>query len=348
MKNLIVQEDIEYIISCIGDWERLSGKTVMVSGANGFLPAYMIETLLKLNESLDGNKIKIIGIVRNKEKAFSRFSDYLDRSDFQLIVQDINNRFSFPGGIDYIIHAASQASPKFFGTDPVGTLSTNVLGTYNLLELAREKNVDDFLFFSSAEVYGAVDVMPIKEESYGYIDPLNVRSCYAESKRMGETMCVSWSYQFGIPVKIIRPFHTYGPRMHLHDGRVFADFVSDIVTNRDIVMKSDGSALRAFCYLADATAGFFKVLLNGKNREAYNVGNDKGEVSIIQLANMLVNLFPEKGLKVVRQDTPSDGSYLKSKINRALPDISKIRTLGWEPHYSVEEGFKRTIRSFLS
>lgn len=352
MKNLIVQEDIEYIISCVSDWERLRGKTVMVSGANGFLPAYMVETLLKLNEpwDSDSDKIKIIGIVRNKEKAFSRFSDYLDRSDFQLIVQDVNNRISFPGGIDYIIHAASQASPKYFGTDPVGTLSTNVLGTYNLLELAIEKNVKDFLFFSSGEVYGEVDVsvMPIREENYGYIDPLNVRSCYAESKRMGETMCVSWSYQFGIPVKIVRPFHTYGPGMHLDDGRVFADFVSDIISNRDIVMKSDGSALRAFCYLADATVGFFKVLLSGKNREAYNVGNDKGEISIIQLANILVSLFPEKGLKVIRQDTPSDGSYLKSKISRAFPDISKIRNLGWEPRYSVEDGFKRTIRSFLS
>ena len=348
MRNQIVQEDLDYIINAITDWGDLSGKTILIAGANGFLPAYMVETLLFLNEKKLIDEIKVIGLVRNLEKALSRFSEYRDRKDFQLIVQDINNPISIPNRVDCIIHAASQASPKYYGKDPVGTLNANVLGTNNLLSLALKKKIQTFLFFSSGEVYGEVDaqLMPIKENSYGYIDPLNVRSCYAESKRLGETMCISWSHQYGIPIKIVRPFHTYGPGMQLDDGRVFADFVADIVHNRNIVMKSDGSALRSFCYLADATSGFFHVLLRGANRNAYNIGNDKAEVSILQLADILTNLFPERSLKVIRQQEIST-SYLKSNVNRTCPDTAKARALGWQPQYSIAEGFKRTVRSYL-
>lgn len=349
MINPIIKEDLQDIIDYNLDWDRLTGKTILVSGANGFLPAYMIEALLYLNETRKGDKVQVIGIVRNRTKALARFARYSNRSDFQLIVQDICQPISISGKVDYIIHAASQASPKYFGKDPVGTLSPNILGTYNLLELARKDKIESFLFFSSGEVYGEVNEaqIPTKENSYGYVDPVNVRSCYAESKRMGENMCVSWFHQFGVPAKIVRPFHTYGPGMSLDDGRVFSDFVSDIVNNRNIVMQSDGSATRAFCYLADAVKGFFTALLAGKNGEAYNVGNDKGEISILELANLLVKLFPEKGLKVNINEKNIRSGYLKSQISRACPDISKMHTLGWKPQYSVNEGFKRTVRSFL-
>jgi UDP-glucuronate decarboxylase len=346
--NQIVKEDLEYIVNYNLPWHNFEGKTILISGANGFLPSYMVETLLYLNDIRFKNKTKIIGIVRNKEKSLARFLEHKDRVDFRIIVQDVCKPIYINEPVDYIIHAASQASPKYFGKDPVGTLSPNILGTYNLLELAKENKIKSFLFFSSGEVYGEVDEnqIPIKEDDYGYVNPIMVRSCYAESKRMGETMCVSWFYQHGVPAKIIRPFHTYGPGMNLDDGRVFADFVSDVVNKRDIVMKSDGSAKRAFCYLSDATAGFFTVLLKGNDGEAYNVGNDKAELSIIDLANILVNLFPEKELKVIKKEEAEHGGYIKSKIIRSCPDISKIRTLGWEPIYSIEEGFKRTIGSF--
>lgn len=347
MCNKVVTEDLEYIINSNLPWEYFEGKTVLISGANGFLPAYMVETLLYLNEKKFKNKIKVIGIVRNKKKALRRFSKYKNRNDLQLIVQDVCKPVLIEGAIGYIIHAASQASPKYYGKDPVGTLSPNVFGTYNLLELAREKKVKSFLFFSSGEVYGQVSDkdIPIKEDIYGYVDPADVRSCYAESKRMGETMCVCWFHQYGVPTKIIRPFHTYGPGMRLDDGRVFADFVSDIVHNRNIVMKSDGSAIRAFCYIPDATVGFFTVLLKGKNGEAYNVGDNRGEISILNLANLLVGLFPEKKLRVEKKEITEEG-YIRSKITRNSPDISKIAELGWVPKHSLEQGFIRTVRSF--
>jgi nucleoside-diphosphate-sugar epimerase len=351
MKNQVVAEDLERIVASDLPWSVFEGRTVLITGANGFLPAYMLETLLYLNEASHkhrAQRTKVIGLVRNRAKAMSRLSYYQDRDDLQLIEQDVCEPISINGKIDYIIHAASQASPRVYSVDPVGTLAANILGTGNLLNLAMTKETAGFLFFSTSEVYGTVDPthIPIKENTYGWIDPTDVRSCYAESKRMGETMCVSWFHQYAVPAKIVRPFHTFGPGMKLDDGRVFADFVADILANRDILLKTDGSASRAFCYLADATIGFFTILLKGKTGEAYNIGNDKGEMRILELARMLAGLFSEKGLKGTRQESTIQQACLKSTISRSCPDISKARELGWQPITSVRDGFTRTIRSF--
>jgi nucleoside-diphosphate-sugar epimerase len=256
---------------------------------------------------------------------------------------------SVEGPVDYIIHAASQASPKYYGQDPVGTLSANVFGTHHLLRLAREKRSRGFLFFSSAEVYGEVNPrqIPCPESVYGSVDPMQVRSCYAESKRLGETLCVAWAHQHGVPARIVRPFHTYGPGMALDDGRVFSDFVADVAAGRDIIMRSDGTAVRAYCYLADAVAGYFTVLLKGQNGQAYNVGNNRAEASVLELAKRLVALYPEKNLKVIQVAEPPRPGYLASKVSRVSPDTTKIEALGWRPVHSLESGFRRTIHSFL-
>ena len=163
---------------------------------------------------------------------------------------------------------------------------------------------------------------------------------------MGETMCVAWAQQHGVPAKIVRPFHTYGPGMRLDNGRVFADFVADIVQGRDIVLKSDRSTIRAFCYLADATLGFFTVLLRGAVGQAYNIGSPE-EISIFDLARLLVASFPEKGLSVVRDAGVRPPGYLQSPIVRNCPDITKAQGLGWAPTTSVQAGFIRTVRSFM-
>jgi nucleoside-diphosphate-sugar epimerase len=306
----------------------------------------MVHTLIYLNEKYNKN-IKILALVRNKKKAEKRFKDYIDRNDFKLIVQDVCDPIETDTDLDFIIHAASQASPKYYGIDPAGTFNANVEGTYNLIKLAKNKKIKSFLFFSSGEVYGKVNEnqIPTKESDYGYVDPINIRSCYAEGKRAGETMCICWQYQYNIPIKIVRPFHIYGPGMDLNDGRVFADFVRDIVNNNDIVLNSDGSATRAFCYIADAVIGFFTILLKGEPGQSYNVGFNK-ETSILELSNILVNLFPEKNLKIIiKEDQFINEGYIKSKIKRNCPDISKIQKLGWVPQFSIQEGFKRTIKS---
>jgi UDP-glucuronate decarboxylase len=345
--NAIITEDLNTIINQFEHWDRLKNKTVLISGANGFLPAYLVETLIEVNNRFDAD-ISIIGLVRNHEKAKTRFIKYLNNKYLQLIVQDVCEPIVIDKKIDFIIHAASQASPKYYGIDPVGTLSANVIGTINLAKLGVKNNVESFLYFSSSEVYGEVpeSLMPVKENVFGFIDPARVRSCYGESKRMGETICVSYLHQFGLKAKIARPFHTYGPGMMLDDGRVYADFIANVISKKDIILNSDGSARRAFCYLTDATVGFFKILLEGKDGEAYNVGNPKEEYSILELAQLIISLRPELNLKVKVNLPVKDVNYIKSTVSKNSPNINKMNELSWNPNVSARDGFNRTIKSF--
>lgn len=348
-RNPIIQQDVARIAASDLPWSRFSGKTILVSGANGFLPAYLVETLTQLNEA-NGTGCKVIGLVRNAGKAQARFDHLLNRADFSLHVQDVCSPVTIDSKIDFVIHAASQASPKFYGKDPVGTLSANTIGTNNLLSLARDHKAEGFLFFSSGDVYGrsATPEVPTKEDVYGYLDPTDVRSCYGESKRLGETMCIAWSHQYGVPVQIVRPSHTYGPGMALDDGRVFADFVSNVVRHENILVKSRGTARRPFCYLADATLGYFTVLLKGADRQAYNVGNENCYLSVAELAGLLTGLFPERGLTVQFQPDFTQPGYIQSTAQGGSLDSSKLRALGWDATTGAEEGFRRTVLSYES
>ena len=345
MRHTVIEEDLKTIVSAPLPWLELSGKTILVTGANGMLPAYMVETLLFLNEKLFDHKVNILALVRNGDKAMRRFEHYRNRKDLVFLVQDVCSPVAVNDPIDIIIHAASQASPKYYGIDPIGTLTANVLGTFNMLDLARRSKCQNFLFFSSGEVYGTTNFsgLPVREDCFGSVDPLDIRACYPESKRMGETMCVSWMRQHDIAAKIVRPFHTYGPGMSLDDGRVFADFVAAIVGNTHLKLNSSGEARRVFCYIADATKAFFTVLLKGKNGEAYNVANPSAEISIAGLADLLVSLFPDKKLTVIKRAIQSD---LASKTLQTLPDITKIEKLGWRPETDLAVGFRRTIDSY--
>ncbi|WP_244262481.1 NAD-dependent epimerase/dehydratase family protein [Yersinia bercovieri] len=185
----------------------------------------------------------------------------------------------------------------------------------------------------------------VLENDFGSLDCSELRACYAESKRMGETMCISWGEQYSVPCKIVRIFHTYGPGMDLNDGRVFADFVSCAVQGKNIDMKSDGSAIRTFCYLSDAVHAIFKVLLCGHIGQAYNVGNERCEMNIRDLAFLVNKLSSNNNSRVIISN--NDNNYILSKINRIVPDTTKLRSLGWRPKYDVISGFKRTIKFYL-
>ena len=330
------------------DWNQFKDKTVLITGANGILPAYMVESLLLINNTLlKGTPCKVIGLCRNKHNAHQRFKDYLSDKNLKIIYQDVSNEIKIKEKIDFIIHAASPASPKHYNNNAKNVILPNVLGTINTLELAKDNNLKGYLYLSSVDVYGQIDDGNVfTETEYGFLDPTSVRSCYAESKRIGENLCVSYGNQYNIPVKIVRPSHTYGPGMKLDDGRVFADFVKNIVNNENIEMKSDGSARRPFCYLSDATIAFFIVLLNGKLNNAYNVSNSKTIISIKNLATKLVSLFPDKGLEVIF--TKHDKDYLESPVKGNIVDTTKLEELGWKPSVSLEEGFKRTIESYMN
>jgi UDP-glucuronate decarboxylase len=345
--NPIIQQDLAAITGSLLPWDNLSGANILITGAAGFLPAYMVETILYLNRHRFTKPARVIALVRNADRARERFAPHLTDRNLEIAVQNISDPLTIPANFDYIVHAASQASPLFYRTDPVGTLSANILGAWHLLEASRQHPVRGFLYFSSGEVYGIIkgNSGPIAEHDGGFLDPTDVRSCYGESKRMAETMCVAWAHQYSIPTRIVRPFHTYGPGMRLDDGRVFADFVRDILKGGPIVLNSDGSARRSFCYLADATLGFFTVLLLGKNGEAYNVANPNGETSIAELADRLAIEFHSEGITVERR-ARTDQNYFVSPIVSTIPNIDKAKALGWNPPHSIEQGFRRTVESY--
>ena len=342
-----IEEDIFNLIDDSPSLDYYKNKTVLITGANGMIPAYFVYLFLEMNNSMNSN-VKVIALVRNKEKAQKKFANYIGNKHLIFLVQDVCDPIILGYNIDIIIHAASQASPKYYGIDPVGTINSNVLGTNNLLNLAKEKNVSNFLFLSSSEVYGIPDKKAeITEDGYGYIDILNIRSCYAESKRLAETMCVSWHHQFDIPIKIARIHHTYGPGMLLDDGRVFADFVENIVNNTDIIIKSDGLAKRPFCYITDCISAMLRIMMYGEYGQAYNIANIKNYLSVKELANLLVSLYPEKKLQVKFENMNNIVKYLPNKIIEVCPNVDKITSLGWSPTVDVSVGFNRTINSFM-
>src|SRR5882724_9866266 len=288
----IVEEDVRAIAARDLGWERLAGCRVVVTGAGGFLGSYLVRTLMALHRlGRVSRPVRVVAVVRDIERAKARFASVADAATLEYLHWDLNT-IAVPdlGEVQYILHAASQASPRFYGSDPVGTLLPNAVGTPALLEaLRRSADRRGFLFVSSSEIYGAIaGEATLAETNYGTVDPTTVRACYAESKRIGETACVAWQHQHGIPCFIVRPFHTYGPGLTPQDGRVFADFAFAVRDGMNIMMNSDGGARRAFCYVSDAVAGFFTVLLAGAAAQPYNVANPAGELSVMELADLLV------------------------------------------------------------
>lgn len=345
MKCQIIENDLKDVYGRAVPWEKLQDKTVLVTGAYGMLASYIMFMLMYLNEKA-GMHISVLAVVRSEEKLWKRFGDLAERSYFKTYISDLDEPLDIKEDIDYIIHAASLAAPQYYEVCPIEVLKPNVLGSYHLLELAARKKVKGYLFFSSGDVYGAVTGKKmIQEDTYGSMDPLHIHNCYSESKRMAEAMCMAWHIQKGVQVKIARIFHTYAPTMDVeNDPRVFTSFVGDILKKKDIVMKGDGKAKRSFCYIADAVAGFFLILLCGDSGEAYNVCNTEEFYSIAEFAEKMAGLYPELGLRVVRGKRKTGEMYVENnEANFIPPDNSRLRALGWETKYGITEGFRRVI-----
>jgi UDP-glucuronate decarboxylase len=348
-RHRVVTEDLNTILGGDLSWSKFDGVTVLVSGASGFIGSHLVETLLYRNDVVGAAKTTVVALARNHSRVAARFAAYVGRKDLHILTQEVISPTEYSGQLDYVIHAASNASPMHYTSDPAGTHLANTLGTYNLLRLASERGCRSFLFVSSGDVYGATqgDASLISEDTFGTLDPMLIRSCYGESKRAGENLCACWTHQYGLPTKVARLSHTYGPGIALDDGRVFADFVACAVAGRDIVLTSDGTAKRPFCYVTDAIIGLLTVLLLGAPGEAYNLANDDATISIAELAQIVANCVPNARIRPVFDLSARSARYVPSQLAGGLVDTRKIRALGWRPTIPPQVGFNRMIESYL-
>lgn len=335
--NKILQEDINNILKEDLNWDSFKGTNVLITGASGMLGSYMMNVLIELKKR--GFDINIYALVRNPKKLSEEALPYITVMQ-QSVVEPILTDVKF----DYIIHTASPASPLIMREDPVGTIAANTLGAFNTLNLAKEGSGKGYLFISSREIYGQPyhNQKVFTEETYGLVDPLNVRSCYPEGKKAAETMCVCFKEQYGVNTKIARLAHTFGPGMSINDGRVQADFLKNVVNNEDIVLKSEGTAIRTYTYVGDAVLALFYILLNSED-VVYNISSEESTVSIKELAETLVNAYPERNLKLVFDIPKSDANAGCAPFTLGILGSDKLKALGWKPIYSLEEGLKRTV-----
>ena len=352
----VVNKDLEYICSNLRqEFAYLSGKRLLITGGAGFLGHYLVQAVLYWSERAGEAQGIQLTICDNYIRGVPDWLTKLEGDkNLTLVKHDITSPLPQDiGDFQYIIHAASIASPTYYRMYPIETMDANVNGLRLLLEYCREqkekdKPVEGFLFFSTSEIYGdpPPKSIPTPESYRGNVSCTGPRACYDESKRYGETLCVNFAREYDLPIKIARPFNNYGPGLKITDGRVLSDFARDILAGRDIVMLSDGSPTRTFCYVADAIVGYYKILAKGHSGEAYNIGVGEPEISIADLAERVVGLARDlldyKG-KVVRQVSP-DQDYLIDSPNRRCPMITKARAdLGYNPSISLDEGLRRSL-----
>lgn len=331
MNNSIFEEDIKNIINYF-DMSVFDGKTILVTGATGLIGKLCVKSLLN-----SGYNTQVIALVRDEEKAKNIFGE---SKRLTYLVQDINQRINTTRRVDYIIHAASTTSSKDFVEKPVETIYTAINGSRNILEFAKNKRLEGMVYLSSLEIYGVNEKENIKEEDYGYIDILNPRSSYSESKKMVETMCISYGTEYGVPVKIARLAQTFGAGVSISDNRVFAQFAKAIINKENIVLHTKGETKRNYCYTTDAVRGIFTILTKGENNNAYNVANENSYCSISEMAHLLENEYTKVEYKI---DEVNRGYNPTVKI--AL-NTEKLNALGWEAKVDLKEMFDRLIMNF--
>lgn len=334
----ILKEDIKNILNTDLSWKSFDGTNVLITGASGMIGSYMMNTLVQLKKD-SGYDINVYALVRNPNKIAEEI-----RSEVNIIQQSVVEPIETDVTFDYVIHTASPASPLIMREDPVGTIAANTIGTYNTLNVAKKGSGKGYLYISSREIYGQPyeNQEVFTEDSYGFVDPLNVRSCYPEGKKAAETMCVCFKQQFGVNAKIARLAHTFGPGMPVDDGRVQADFLRNVINNEDIVLKSEGTAVRTYTYVGDAVLALFHILLDSEDI-VYNISSEESTVSIRQLAETLVDAYPERNLKLVFDIPEADKNSGCAPFTLGILSSEKIRSIGWKPIYGLKEGLMRTV-----
>ena len=352
----VTAADLDLIVGQLADdLPTLSGRNLLVAGGAGFLGYYLVQGALHWNNRNQNAAPINVTILDNFVRGVPSWLSALEgRADLRLLKHDITQPLPTDlGNQHFLIHGASIASPIYYRKHPIETMDANVNGLrfmldYCLAQRNAGQPVQGVLFYSSSEIYGdpTHEDIPTPETYRGNVSCTGPRACYDESKRYGETLCVNFVRQHGAPVKVARPFNNFGPGLKISDRRVIPDFARDILAGRDIVMLSDGSAKRTFCYVADAVAGYYKILIRGRPGEAYNIGVETPEISMVELARKMTalgrELFAYEG-KVVHQQS-DDKDYLIDNPNRRCPIITKARTeIGYDPQITLDEGLRRTL-----
>jgi len=352
----IVNEDLDYICNNLQEeFATMEGKNLLITGGAGFLGYYLVQSIVHWNKSKNTSQQIRLTVYDNYFRGIPDWLTALEgTANLTLVKHNVINPLPEDmGDFQFIIHAAGVASPIYYRAHPIETMDANINGLRSLLDYCvkqKEKGVpvEGFMFYSSSEIYGDPDPahIPTPETYRGFVSCTGPRACYDESKRYGETLCVNFAQQYDLPIKSARPFNNYGPGLKISDRRVLPDFARDILAGQDIVMLSDGAPTRTFCYVADAIVGYYKVLIKGRSGEAYNIGVETPEISMLELAKRTVSigaeLFGYKGQVVQKTDLPKD--YLVDNPNRRCPIITKARTeLGYNPTILVDEGLRRSL-----
>ena len=307
----------------------LSGN-ILVTGSTGLIGGCLVDLLMLYSQC------NVYALGRNSQRASKRFNDYRDSNRFHFVQHDICEPLDMGIDFDYIIHAASNASPNFFQQQPVEVMRSNMEGLCNLVEYGTQHHMRR-IYVSSGEVYGECSDNVFTESSSGYIDILSPRSCYPSSKRAAETLCAAYCQEYGSEIVIARPCHTYGPFFTESDNRVYAQFIRNVLRDEDIVMKSLGQQYRSWIYVVDCAAAILLLLERGQSGEAYNIANEESNITICQLAEKTAAIA---GRKVVI-DACEGGNT--TPISRAIFSTQKLESLGWHPLFTIEEGLRHTI-----
>lgn len=320
--------------------EKLRNTRILITGATGTIGSFLVDMLLQYNKTEQAN-ITVYAAGRSLERLKERFGS-IETSALIYVRHDVLKPLDFNFLTDYIIHAGGNAHPAAFNRDPVGTIVGNINGTYALLEYGRLHGVKRFLYVSSGEIYGQGDPgLDFFDEGYsGYVEPTIPRSCYPASKRAAETLCASYSKQYGLETVIVRPCHTYGPGMTDTDSRANAQFIRNVLNGEDIVLKSSGSQMRSYCYIVDCATAVLTVLLLGNSGEAYNSANPDSRITIAGLAQIIAE---NAGRKVVFANPDTEDVANRTPIVKQVLSSEKIEKLGWKGKYTVERGIAHTL-----
>lgn len=340
VKNMSYNEDLLKISSLDLPWSKLSGCNILVTGATGLIGGCLVEALM-LNPNKDYH---VYASGRNEGRASKRFVEFANDSAFHFVKYDVLEPLESDVNFDYIIHAASNASPNFFATKPVEVINSNIQGLSNLMEYGLNHGMKRMLYVSSGEVYGEGDGRVFTEDYSGYVNSTSPRSCYPSSKRTAETLCVSYAQEYNADVVIARPCHTYGPHFTEADNRVYAQFIRNVLKGENIVMKSTGAQFRSWCYVVDCVSALLHILLKGENGEAYNIADAHSNISIKELAEMIAGI----GGKKVVIDLPSDAEKAGfNVVTKSVFSTEKLESLGWSVEGNMKSKMEATIQMLL-